>query len=429
MKKLKTFFLDIIIFLTYFVSCSIVIICLPFIKSRKKVIIFGTSPILNIKYWSDALNQISIPSITLVKSYYSSINKKTDFDLYFEDLLPPVIKSRIIKEGLYPIFLWVYILKNAKTVVIPFHGIVIKKYFWKLEYFFLWVKNIKVIVLPYGSDAYMYSRVRSKSLQNVLISDYPNAAKLELQIRAKVFFWSKHADFVLTGLLMNDGLPRWDIAPHQFLSINTNVLEKKKEYSSSNGIKQEVKILHAPNHRSFKGSEFLFQAIDDLKKEGYNIKLILIERISNDQVLQLMKEVDILADQFIFSGYALNSIEGMAIGLPVLANLESETYLRVSRRYSFLNECPILSASPESLKDQLRLLITNPELRKELGKLGIKYTSKYHSYKAAQYMFTNIFKKLDGEDIDLMNLYHPLKSEYVKTNYIKTPLVNNRYVE
>ena len=136
-----------------------------------------------------------------------------------------------------------------------------------------------------------------------------------------------------------------------------------------------------------------------------------------------------MLDQFIFTGYSLNSIEGMAVGLPVISNLENEDLLRVCRRYSFLNECPILSSSPETVKERLKLLITNPELRKELGQLGRRYVEKYHSYKAAQYMFTNIFKKLDGEDVDLMNLYHPLKSEYVKTNYIKTPLVNNRYVE
>ena len=47
-------------------------------------------------------------------------------------------------------------------------------------------------------------------------------------------------------------------------------------------------------------------------------------------------------------------------------------------------------------KDNLRLLVTNPELRKELGELGRKYAVKYHSYEMAQYMFTNIFKKLDA---------------------------------
>ena len=38
----------------------------------------------------------------------------------------------------------------------------------------------------------------------------------------------------------------------------------------------------------------------------------------------------------------------MASGLPVLANLDHEAYTTVFRRYAFLNECPILSSSPET---------------------------------------------------------------------------------
>ena len=48
-----------------------------FIRSRKKhKIIFGTTPILNNKYWSNALKDIGIESETLMSTYYDSINKK-----------------------------------------------------------------------------------------------------------------------------------------------------------------------------------------------------------------------------------------------------------------------------------------------------------------------------------------------------------------
>jgi glycosyltransferase involved in cell wall biosynthesis len=170
------------------------------------------------------------------------------------------------------------------------------------------------------------------------------------------------------------------------------------------------------------------KAVDELNKEGLKVELVLLEKIPNSRVRELMQEVDILAEQFIGIGYALSGMEGMASGLPVLANLDNETYTTIFRRYSFLNECPILSTTPETLKENLRLLVTNPDLRKELGELGRKYAEKYHSYEMAQYLFTHIFRKLDGEDIDLMNLFHPLKSEYVKNNYIKTPLINNKYI-
>ncbi|MDD3072408.1 MAG: aminotransferase, partial [Candidatus Pacebacteria bacterium] len=89
---------------------------------------------------------------------------------------------------------------------------------------------------------------------------------------------------------------------------------------------------------------------------------------------------------------------------------------------------PILSTSPENIKDNLRLLVENPSLRKELGEAGRKYVEKYHSYKAFQYMFSNVYKKIiEGKDIDLINLFHPLKSAYNNSMpKIKHPLFENK---
>ncbi|MGI8931709.1 MAG: hypothetical protein ACR2FK_04925, partial [Sphingomicrobium sp.] len=118
---------------------------------------------------------------------------------------------------------------------------------------------------------------------------------------------------------------------------------------------------------------------------------------------------------------------GMASGLPVLANLDHEAYTRVFRRYGFLDECPILSSPPERLVDNLRLLIRSPALREELGRAGRAYVEKYHSYAAAQYLFESIYRKFDGEQVDLINLFHPLKSAYNRaTPKIAHPLVDSR---
>lgn len=397
-------------------------------KKGNKKVIFGTTPILNNKYWSDSLKNIDIDSETLMKTYFGNINKKDDYDKYFDDVIPKILRKKYIKEVAYLFFVWLYIIKNAKVFVMPFSGVVFHKYFWKFEYLLFKFNGIKTIVIPYGADAYMYSRIKEVSLQNALLISYPDASKNEKEIERKVFFWSKYADIVSGGYIVCDGMPRWDIAIPQNIIIDTRKWTKKKIYSTNDGSNGVVKILHTPNHRGFKGTEYLIKAIDELKEEGLEIELVLLEKVPNTMVRELMQEVDILAEQFIAPGYALSGMEGMASGLPVLSNLDYEDYVKIFRRYSFLNECPILSTTPETLKDNLHLLVTNPELRKELGELCRKYAEKYHSYEMAQYLFSHIFRKLDGEDIDLMNLFHPLKSEYVTNNYIKTPLVNNRYI-
>lgn len=405
----------------------IISLILRITNHRKKKVIFGTTPILNNKYWSSALNKIGIESETFMHTYYDNINKKDDYDKYFDDVIPNIFRKTNYNKVAHLFFVWLYIIKNAKVFVKPFNSIVYNTDFWRIEYFLFKINKIKIIILPYGSDSYMYSRIQDKSLQNALLVNYPIAAKNEKKLEEKIFWGSKNADFIMTGIMGCDGMPRWDIPIHQFVQINTKEWKSKNNYSMNNGINGIVKIIHTPNHRGFKGTEFLVSAINELKREGLQIELILLEKVQNSKVKEIIHEADILAEQFIFTGYALSGIEGMASGLPVLANLDNKKYTEIFRRYSFLNECPILSTTPETLKDNLKLLITNPELRKELGELSRKYVEKYHSYKMAQYLFTHIFKKIDGEDIDIMNLFHPLKSKYVQNNYIKTPLINNEY--
>jgi len=144
-------------------------------------------------------------------------------------------------------------------------------------------------------------------------------------------------------------------------------------------------------------------------------------------VRQTMPEMDILAEQFIASIYALSGIEGMACGLPVLVNLESEPHTRPFRRYSYLDECPAVSTSPETITANLRRLVTDPALRETLGRAGREYVEKYHSFSTAQYMFGAIYRKiLDGDDVDLMRLFHPLTSPYVTaTPRIVHPLIES----
>ena len=187
-------------------------------------------------------------------------------------------------------------------------------------------------------------------------------------------------------------------------------------------------MLHTPNHRGFKGTEYLVDAVERLRGEGLNLELTMLEGVPNSDVQAAMQQVDIHAEQFLATGYALSGIEGMASGLPVLANLEHDAYTRVFRRYGFLDECPILSTTPETLAGNLRLLVKNPELREELGRAGRAYAEKYHSYAMAQYMFGAVYDRiLDGKDVDLINLFHPLKSEYSRrTPRVSHPLVESR---
>lgn len=396
------------------------------LPKRKKYFVWGSAPLISNKYWSEALKQNNILSITLMQCFYK-INKRTDFDFYFDDFAPRFL-PRIMRVGIGTCIALLFVLRKAKVVHISYLGFALgNSIFWRLESFFFRVSNVKVIVTPYGSDAYMYSKIIDPSLRYGLLASYPALARMEGKTEKYVKHWNKNADVIITGLMI-DGIGRWDVTMNQIFCINIQNWQSKTNYSKHDGINGLVRIIHTPNHRGFKGTEFLIDAVEQLKKEGLKIELILLEGVPNEKVRELMQTADILGEQFIATGYGFSGIEGMASGLPVLANLEHEAYTRVFRRYGFLNECPILSTSPENLVNHLRILIKNPDLREELGKAGRTYVEKYHSYETAQYLFGSIYDKiLHNKNIDLINLFHPLKSDYNKRKpFIQHPLIENR---
>jgi glycosyltransferase involved in cell wall biosynthesis len=396
-----------------------------FRRKQKRELVWGPVPIINNKYWSEAMRKAGWTSRTLMHSFYS-INKREDYDLYFDDLVPRWVWPSAIRARLSPYFSMLYIIRNAGVVHLPFYGGPLGPTpLWRLEYPLLRLAGVRTVLIPYGADTYMYSRVMDPSLRNALLMSYPAAARKEASIAQRVSYWMARADITMCGFGI-DGMGRWDVPVNNFVCIDTDQWQPRSSYSSNDGVNGMVKVIHTPNHRGFKGTEFLIQAVEELKAEGLKVELILLEKVSNSTVQRLMQEADVLAEQFIATAYALSAIEGMASGLTVMSNLEDEAYTRVFRRYAFLNECPIVSTSPETIKRNLEVLIRNPELRRQLGEAGRQYAEKYHSYETAQYLFGSIYDKLlDDKEVDLMNLFHPLKSEYNR----RRPVVEHPLIE
>jgi len=82
-----------------------------------------------------------------------------------------------------------------------------------------------------------------------------------------------------------------------------------------------LRIGHAPNHAHFKGTQFLVDAIERLKAQGYAIELVSVSGVANAEVIALFKSCDVVADQFIAGFHGYTALEAMALGKPVLCYL------------------------------------------------------------------------------------------------------------
>ncbi len=398
-------------------------------KTSKPRLFWGPTPLINYKFLSKSLSEIGYDSKTVVTHYYS-VYKKEDFDIYVDDILASYGFSDFVKTNFQPWILMDYALKHFDVFHASYEGLFLGKTdYWNLEAYILHQCNKKVVLMPYGGDAFMYSQIKNTSQQHALLINYPKLAKNENMIEERLSYWQNNADFCVGGGMI-DGFRRWDSLSVNFLSVDIEKVLFKDEYSYANGINNEVVIVHTPNHRGVKGTEFIIKAINDLKSEGLKINLLLLENIKNDEVKKILSnKADILVEQLIMTGYGLSAIEGLAAGLPVISNLEDSNFNQLFSRYSFLGECPIVSSSPEKIMETLRTLIVNPALREELGRCGRKFAAKYHSPSTTQYLFNRIYDRIwYGNEVDIINLFHPLHNNSYnnQSEIIYPPLQQNQ---
>ena len=379
-------------------------------------LLWGFRPIINNKYFSQALSK-NYKSTSCVVGVFS-IHKKTDFDVVLDLQL----------KDLVGYFFWLFkSIYSYDIFHLSFHGGLLRYLSLEvLEPYLYKAAGIKTVLVAYGSDVHVYDKIANKAYAHTLMSFYPQDYAARKEILTQIMRWSKHADVIIPGMLIPNGFPRWDIVTPNFVVIDSSKFAETIPRKKSD----KIVIVHTPNHRIIKGSEYIISAVKTLQSEGIPVELILIEGLKNDEVLKILREkADILVEKIIGPSYALSGIEGMAAGLPVVGNISTIDWdkdMNLFYRYSFLSECPILNANPESITDTLRILCSSPKLRNDLGRSGREYVEKYHSFRAAQHLYGKIYEKIwYGEDVDLINLYHPLMSDYVKTNPVKHPLVRN----
>lgn len=341
--------------------------------------------------------------------------EKGGFDLYRLELFPaykwlPQDLVRLIE----PYLSFVYLLFHFDI----FHffydgGVLFQTPLRFIEVQLLHSFGKRVVVMPYGSDVHVLARMRNPVYKFGQLYHYGQYAVPRAGLISRwIDYFSVHADCCV-GSAAFDALYRWDILPVSYVSIDTDQFHPPDDYKHQNdGKNGPVVIVHSPNHRVIKATEYIIAAIDRLKSEGCQIEFRLLERMKNTEVRAILERCDILVELLV-AGYGLSGIEGMALGKPVISNFQGDT--SALKYYSYLSECPIVQANIDTVYDKLKWLVDNPDVRQAIGAKSRRYVEKYHSYVSQQIMWEQIYAKIwHGENVDLLFLYHPLFGEYTK---------------
>lgn len=173
--------------------------------------------------------------------------------------------------------------------------------------------------------------------------------------------------------------------------------------------KNTVKLYHSvgnfDNRRSdqsssvtIKSTHIYLNVVNQLQREGFDVELIFFHNVPNKQIVYYMAQADIVVDMLTFGFFGGNVREGLMMGKPVICYLRPEWMEMTAREIPlFVSELPIISATPDNVKDILIELIQNKEKREAIGKksreFAVKWFSSENAAREADIFFSRIIEQ------------------------------------
>ncbi len=359
----------------------------------------GPEPLINNVYHKQALVRYGYRAQTFAFApYYIT----AEFDIRADRLRLPVLG---VESALYgKLVLFVRTLFCYRCVYIYFNGGVLglaTRWLWRLEPWLYKLARVKVVVMPYGSDVTDTRRMENLPYKHALLCDYPDLGRRAPRIAAQVALWTRHADHVIAGCDWVDYLPYWDTLMLAHFSIDTQAWRPGPAAAPLNqpasGEGGPLRILHAPNHRTVKGTRHLVEAVAALQAEGLPVELIILERQPNAEVKRVMASVDLVADQFIVGWYAMFALEAMAMGKPVLCYLRPDLEaLYTTAGLVAPGAIPIINCTAATIAPVLRRLLADRAALAAIGQRARAYVCQHHSTEAVGAVFDRINRRLMG---------------------------------
>jgi len=335
---------------------------------------WGTTPILTLPLLAKCDRLLGIESISLVYQTYSTTSS---FDVSLERFSQPLRRYAPGSQR----FLSTFVLAYALLRFDIFHffadqGVIqtsAKLGINSNEISILRRTGKAVFVYSYGADVRMREQTLALGKWNFCV-DCDNPGRYCLcDDRAGETILHRISDAATATVSLGDMLSYFPRAHHIAywpIDIANIGYVGVREHDGP------LTIAHAPNHTHFKGTRYLEQSLKRLRARGIELNLAVISGVSNDEVLKLLGEADVIADQFIGGSYGYTALEGLARGKPVL------TYVRHGGLTIGAEECPFINATPDTLDDVLTWCFLNRQKLSSIGRQGRAYVERHHAVPA-----------------------------------------------
>lgn len=151
--------------------------------------------------------------------------------------------------------------------------------------------------------------------------------------------------------------------------------------------------LRKKGDRNIKGTQAVFEAIEQLKSEGLKARLIFCTDVPSSEVRFFQAQADVVVDQLNSGRYGANARESMMLGKATICYLHRTPVVGEQLSEAIL-ECPMVSATELTIKDELRNLLENKILRDSIGNRCREYALKWHDMDASAARYEAIYDQL-----------------------------------
>lgn len=140
--------------------------------------------------------------------------------------------------------------------------------------------------------------------------------------------------------------------------------------------KTRPRIVHAPSAGRIKGTPMILDALQRLQGR-YDFELILVEKKTHKEALELYRSADVAIDQVLAGWYGGFAVEMMAMGKPVGCYLRDSDMKYVPD--AMRQEMPILKLDPGNLVEDIAALLDRKSEWETLGRASRKYVERWHN--------------------------------------------------
>jgi hypothetical protein len=142
-------------------------------------------------------------------------------------------------------------------------------------------------------------------------------------------------------------------------------------------INRKIKVVHSPSNRSAKGSKYIIQALENLKKR-YSLEIVLVEKVPNREALEIYKQADLVVDQVLAGWYGALAVEAMKMGRPVAVFIREDDLKFIPEKMAMDLRSAVINLNPLNIERVIEEHFQSPQLLYQKSEAGLEYVHRWH---------------------------------------------------